>query len=38
MLYFVNSSKIITCFSNELYIKKSDDENLKNLFFIHGLL
>ena len=38
MIYFGNSSKIGTCFSHKSCIKKSDVENLKNLFLIHGLL
>ena len=38
MIYFGNSSKIGICFKNKSYIKKSDVENLKNLFVLHGLL
>ena len=33
MMYLDNSSKIGTCFQNKLYHKKSDVENLKNIFF-----
>ena len=36
MIYVVNSSKIGICFYNKSYIKKSDVENLKNLFLLHG--
>ena len=38
MIYFGNSWKIGICFYNKLCSKKSDIENLKNLFLIHGLL
>ena len=38
MIYFGNSWKIEICFKNKSYIKKSDVENLKKIFFIHGLL
>ena len=38
MIYFGNSSKIGICFYNNSCIKKSDIENLKILFLIHGLL
>ena len=38
MIYFGNLSKIEFCFSNKSCIKKSDVENLKDLFLIHGLL
>ena len=38
MIYLGNSSKIEICFQNKSCIKKSDVENLKKLFLIHGLL
>ena len=38
MMYLGNSSKIGICFQNKSCIKKSDVENLKNLFLIHGIL
>ena len=38
MIYFGNSSKIKTSFKNKSCNKKSDFENLKILFLIHGLL
>ena len=38
MICFGNSWKIGICFYNKSYSKKTDIENLKNLFLIHGLL
>ena len=38
MIYFGNSSKMELVFMNKSCIKKSDVENLKRLFLIHGLL
>ena len=38
MICFGNLSKIGICFLNKSYIKKSDVENLENLFLFYGLL